>query len=138
MRVFRETLLGPKAYKIQEDFPEGTKSGAFPNFKAEGEALDNFRKGMTVQKMVFFEPFTAKGRHVAAIDFGAAEEESERNVRICVKQQLVGFRNDEPNVGGFKIPEEHDKCFEITDKKVRSRKGNRTVYKVSVEKLPAF
>ena len=117
LRVFRETLLGPKAYKIQEDFPEDTPSGAFPNFKTEGEALDNFRKDMTVQKMVSFEPFTAKGKDEAVIDFGAAEEDADRNVRIIVNERRF-FRNDEPNVGGFRIEEDTERYFEITDKKV--------------------
>ena len=128
LRVFRETLLGPKAYKIQEDFAEDTASGAFPNFKTEGEALDNFRKDMTVQKMVSFEPFTAKGKDEAAIDFGAAEEDADRNVRISVKQRLAAFSNDEPNVGGFRIAEDDDKYFEITDKK--NPKGGEYIIRV--------
>lgn len=62
LKVFRETLLGPEKYQIAEDFPPGTSADAFPRFKEEGEALDSFRKGLTISKLIQFERFAADGK----------------------------------------------------------------------------
>ena len=116
LRVFRETLLGPEKYQIAEDFPPGTNPGAFPRFKEEGEALDSFRKGLTISKLIQFDRFSANGKEEAAIKFGAAEDESERKVQIVVKQKQPGVALVEEDVLGFQIDDADEKYFEIRDK----------------------
>ena len=49
-------LLGPKPhlFDIATDFAPGACADAFPDFKAEGEALDSLRKTLTVDSLMQF------------------------------------------------------------------------------------